>query len=288
MDISALESFIAVAQYQSFSKASEHLFVTQPAISKRVAGLEAELKTQLFNRINRQISLTDAGKRLLPKAQELVNQAKDMQRYASNLNEDISGPLSVAISHHTALYRLPPILSKFNSLYPKVNLDIRFEDSEQAFSSVERGDIEFAVITLPSELPASLHSEVVWQDPLNIVVGLDHALQAKDSVTLKQLAKYPCVLPTSDTETHQIMQREFERAGLVMNVQMSTNNLQSLKMLVSAGIGWSLLPKTMLDNDVHVLNSGQTLTRHLGLVLHRKRSLSNAAQAMKRLLNDQQ
>ena len=89
MDISSLQAFIAVARNESFSKASEQLFVTQPAISKRVAALEEELGTQLFNRIARQISLTEAGKQLLPKAQELVHQAEDMQRYASNLNDDI-------------------------------------------------------------------------------------------------------------------------------------------------------------------------------------------------------
>ena len=89
MDISALQAFIAVARYRSFSMASDSLFVTQPAISKRVAALEYELGTQLFNRIARQISLTDAGKQLLPKAQEVVNQAEDLQRYASNLKHRI-------------------------------------------------------------------------------------------------------------------------------------------------------------------------------------------------------
>jgi len=73
------------------------------------------------------------------------------------------------------------------------------------------------------------------------------------------------------------MLREFNQQGLTMNVQMSTNNLQSLKMLVVAGIGWSLLPKTMLDQDLSVLNVGEKLERKLGVVLHRKRSLSNAA-----------
>ena len=98
MDISALQAFIAVARYESFSKASEALFITQPAVSKRVASLEDELGAQLFNRIARQISLTEAGKQLLPKAQDLVHQAEDMQRYASNFQDEISGNLSLAIA----------------------------------------------------------------------------------------------------------------------------------------------------------------------------------------------
>ncbi|MCL4132942.1 UNVERIFIED_CONTAM: hypothetical protein GTU68_038572 [Idotea baltica] len=284
MDISSLQAFIAVARCESFSKASEQLFITQPAVSKRVAGLEEELGTKLFNRINRQISLTEAGKQLLPKAHDLVNQAADMQRYATNLHEDIAGTLSISISHHIALYRMPPILREFNQLHPHVELDIHFEDSDQAFNAVEHGDIEFAVITLPSELPLNLQSEVAWTDDLHIVVGLEHPLAQEKHLDLVRLSEYPCVLPSVETETHQIMQRAFAEQDLTMTVQMNTNNLQSLRMLVVAGIGWSLLPTTMLDQDLHSLDCAENLTRDLGVVVHRKRSLSNAAQAMKQLL----
>ena len=284
MDISALQAFIAVARNGSFSKASEQLFVTQPAISKRVAALEEELGTQLFNRIARQISLTEAGKQLLPKAQDLVHQAEDMQRYASNLNDDISGNLSIAISHHIGLYRMPPILKEFNLRHPKVQLDIRFEDSDQAFSAVEHGDIEFAVITLPNQLPEKLIKETIWQDQLNIMVGLEHPLSNQSEISLEVLAAYQCVLPDKETETHKIIDRQFKELGLEMKVQMETNNLETLKMLVGAGLGWSLLPKTMVDESLRVLIIETALTRELGVVVHRKRSLSNAANALLNLV----
>ena len=284
MDISALQAFIAVARNGSFSKASEQLFVTQPAISKRVAALEEELGTQLFNRIARQISLTEAGTQLLPKAQDLVHQAEDMQRYASNLNDDISGNLSIAISHHIGLHRMPPILKEFNLRHPKVQLDIRFEDSDQAFSAVEHGDIEFAVITLPNELPEKLIKETIWQDQLNIMVGLEHPLSNQSEISVEVLAAYQCVLPDKETETHKIIDRQFKELGLEMKVQMETNNLETLKMLVGAGLGWSLLPKTMVDESLRVLIIETALTRELGVVVHRKRSLSNAANALLNLV----
>ena len=286
MDILALQAFIAVARHESFSKASEHLFVTQPAISKRVAGLESELGTQLFNRIARQISLTEAGKQLLPKAQDLVDQAEDMQRYASNLNQDISGNLSVAIAHHIGLHRMPPILKEFNQRYPKVALDIRFEDSDQAFDLVQQGDIEFAIITLPRELPKKLSKEVVWTDALNVVVSGDHELSSFDKVDLAQIANYPCVLTSKDTETYKVVRREFDERSLLLNVQMETNNLETLKMLVGAGLGWSLLPQTMTDKSLSVLDVNAKLIRELGLVVHKKRSLSNAAKELRSLINE--
>jgi DNA-binding transcriptional LysR family regulator len=284
LDISALQAFIAVARHESFSKASEQLFVTQPAISKRVASLEDDLGTQLFNRIARQISLTEAGKQLLPKAQDIVHQAEDMQRYASNLNQEISGNLSVAIAHHIGLHRMPPVLREFNLRHPKVTLDIRFEDSDQAHTGVEHGDIEFAVITLPKTLPDKLIKETVWLDELDIMVSNDHVLADQPALNLSILSEYPCVLTSPDTETHQVIRREFQAQGLSFNVQMQTNNLETLKMLTMAGLGWSLLPKTMSDKSLKALDVGLELSRELGLVIHSKRSLSNAALALKSLI----
>lgn len=274
-----------MARYKSFSKASDYLFVTQPAVSKRVASLEAELGVELFNRIARTVSLTEAGKQLLGRAQELVNQADELQRYASNLNEDISGNLSISVSHHIGLHRMPPVLRSFNERYPDVNLDIRFEDSDQAFNSVEQGDIEFAVITLPQILPAKINAQVVWVDELHIVASQDHDLAKKSKVTLSDLARYSCVLPSRDTETHQIMLRLFSSSDLEMKLQMETNSLETLKMLVGAGIGWSLLPSSMLkDSELLVVDVGYSLRRNLGMVFHSKRSLSNAARALSDLI----
>ena len=284
MDIASLQAFIAVARHKSFSKASDHLFITQPAVSKRVAALEEQLGTQLFNRIARQISLTEAGKQLLPKAQDLVAHADDMQRYASNLNDDISGNLSVAISHHIGLHRMPPVLKEFNLRFPKVQLDILFEDSDRAFHAVEQGDIEFAVITLPSELPDKLRMQAVWIDELNVVVGIDHPLAKQSAVDLSQLSAYSSVLPSRDTETHKIVLREFEERNLALQVQMETNNLETLKMLATAGLGWSLLPKSMNDASLKVLDIGVRMSRELGLVIHGRRSLSNAASELKSLI----
>lgn len=297
MDISSLQAFVAVARCGSFSDASEILFITQPAVSKRVASLEQELGVKLFNRIARQTSLTEAGRQLFPRAEELIVQADDMQRYASNLSEDISGKLSVAISHHIGLRRMPPILKAFNKKHTAVTLDIRFEDSDQGFSEVERGDIEFAVITLPSELSNTLDKQLIWVDDLHIVVSRDHPLaqyefkpgskskqNTNNALNLTQLADYACVLPSKDTETHQIILREFVARDLPLKVQMETNNLETLKMLATAGLGWSLLPSSMVDSSMVRLDVGLSLQRELGMVLHSKRSLSNAAKALKLMI----
>lgn len=284
MDITSLQAFIAVARHQSFSKASESLFVTQPAISKRVAALEDELKTELFNRVSRQISLTESGKVLLPQAKAIVQQADELQRIASSLNQEVRGSLSIAIAHHIGLHRMPPILARFSEEYPDVELGLRFEDSDQAFHLVEQGDIEFAVITLPSELPKALSSQTIWQDELAIMVSAAHQLATQPVTSVSALAEHACLLPETETETYQIISRIFESQKRDLMVQMQTNNLETLKMLTAAGLGWSLLPTIMADETVTMLKIDHALQRKLGLVTHQKRSLSKPAQVFKEML----
>lgn len=286
MDISSLDAFIAVARHNSFSQAAQQLHLTQPAVSKRVAALEQELGIELFHRVARQVSLTEAGRALLVKASELVDLADDMKRYAANLSSDISGTLSIAIAHHIGLHRMPPILQQFSQRYSQVALDIHFEDSDQAMQKVEQGEIEFAVITLPNQLSDKLSMEAVWCDPLEIVVGLQHALAQQPTVSIEQLREYPCVIPEQFTETYRIINQAVALADEPLQVQLMSNNLESLKMLVGAGIGWSALPKTLLDDSLHALPLSLDLERQLGMVFHKKRSLSNAAQALVDLICD--
>lgn len=290
MEISALQAFIAVAEQQSFSRASETLFITQSAISKRIAALEDELGLPLFNRVNRQISLTEAGKQLLPKAQELIDQTEDMRRFATNLVSDISGDLKIGASHHVSLYRLPPILSDFATQFSNVDLDIRFGESDVLCAEVERGAIELALVTLPSNLAPNLSAEVLWRDPLRIVVSSNHVLADLQSVKPTRLAKFAAVLPTPETETHKIAARAFAQNNLSLAVQMATNNLETLKMLVKSGLGWSLLPESMVvdDSELDSLElddpNWRNFERQLGCITHRKRSLSNPAKAMQELV----
>lgn len=280
-----LNAFIEVARYQSFSLAAEALFLTQPAISKRITALEEELGTPLFNRINRSVSLTEAGRLLLPRAQTLRNEMEDMRRFASNLSGDVHGVLTMGTSHHIGLHRLPPILSEFNLRYSAVQLDLRFVESEEACQAVERGELEMAVATLPAELPEQLSAQVIWHDPLYIVAPLDHPLNQAHPASLEQLVQHRCVLPSKDTYTYQVISQALQPLNADLKVYITTNHLETLKMLVSAGFGWSLLPETLLDEKLVIVETALKLQRELGVITHRKRTLSNAARGMLGILS---
>ena len=286
MDLASLNAFIAIAETGSFSLAGERLHLTQPAVSKRLASLESQLDVRLFDRLGREISLTEAGRALLPRAYQILNVLDDTRRALTNLNGDISGRLSLATSHHIGLHRLPPMLRAFTRAYPEVTLDIRFLDSEIAYDEVLHGRAELAVITLAPQTAAPIRASKVWDDPLDFVVAPEHPLAHKRDVSLADIADFPAVFPGGNTFTHHIAQRLFEREGLTPNIAMSTNYMETIKMMVSIGIAWSVLPRTMLDEQVVRLPlPGIQLSRQLGYITHTERTLSNAAKAFMALLD---
>ena len=285
MDIPNLNAFVSVADSGSFSEASEHLFLTQPAISKRVSALETELDIRLFDRIGRKVTLTEAGTALLSRARNILQQVEDSKRAIQNLSGHIAGKLSIGTSHHIGLHRLPPVLRAFTSAYPEVELDLHFMDSEEACNAIEHGDLELGIVTLPLAPAKVLQTYEVWPDPLDIVVNLSHPLTHEKKITTKQLANYSAILPTRGTYTRQIFEHTMRKHKLKLNVGLSTNYLETIKMMVSVGLGWSVLPRSMINKELKTLHiEGINLERQLGIVWHSGHTLSNAAQAMSNIL----
>ena len=288
MDLATLNAFIAIAELGSFSEAAERLHLTQPAVSKRIASLEQQLSVRLFDRLGREVSLTEAGRALLPRAYQILNVLDDTRRALTNLNGEISGRLTLATSHHIGLHRLPPLLRAFTRAHPQVALDIQFLDSEVAYEEVLHGRAELAVITLAPETREPVHAVAVWDDPLDFVAAPEHPLARSKAISLADVAHHPAVFPGGNTFTHHIVRRLFEAQGLTPNIAMSTNYLETIKMMVSIGLAWSVLPRTMLYEQVARLPlPGIQLTRQLGYISHTERTLSNAARAFMNLLDAQ-
>lgn len=281
MDISALQAFLAIAETGSFSRAAERIYLTQPAISKRIALLEEELGAKLFDRVGRGVQLTPAGQALAARARTLLKDFDDVRRVITNLAGTIGGELRLAMSHHVGLHRLPPALQRFHDSYPDVRLDLRFMDSEQACQAVAQGELEVAIVTLPPHAEATLKLEPVWDDPLDFVVGREHILARETSVTPRRLLEFPAILPGQGTYTREVILSALGNLRSRVQIGMATNYLEVLKMLAAIGLGWSALPRTMIDDSLKVVQIGKMkIGRRLGIVTHNARTLSNAAQAM--------
>jgi DNA-binding transcriptional LysR family regulator len=287
MDIAELKAFVIVAETGSFSVAAERLFITQPAVSKRIAALETELGSPLFDRIGRSIQLTEAGTSLLPQSHEILARIGDLKRTASNLNDYVTGSLNMATSHHIGLHRLPPALRQFTQRYPDVELSLEFLASEVACDAVLAGRLEMAIVTLPKTADPQLSVMEVWTDPLYLVTGLDHPLVQQKTVKAEQLVAYPAILPGPNTVTRAEVVQALGVHANNLNVRMTSNYLEVLKTLASIGLGWSALPKTMIDDSLSMVHVKKIeIKRRLGIVSHRQRTLSNAAQRMIKTIQD--
>jgi len=275
MNFHDLATFITVAQEASFSNAAAALHITQPAVSKRIQALEQRFGARLFDRVGKQVHLTQAGAALMPQAQLMLATLADTEKQLHNLAQNVAGTLTLATSHHIGLHRLAPVLRRFVSQYPQVQMNISFEDSEVAHNRVRQGRSEVAVVTLNPEGEQQLQSQVIWKDPL-VFVASPHSPQ---NVSLAWLADQPCVLPGAGTFTGRIVLQRFSEQDLLLTPTMSTNYLETIGMLVNVGLGWSVLPRSMVG-ELSVLSVDcAPMSRTLGYVTNPARTLSNAASA---------
>lgn len=280
MNLAAFEAFIKVMETGSISLAADQLFITQPAVTKRIHSLEDYFGVKLFESAGRGIQATHAAHSLLPKVKNWLNELSEIHHTLSHEHDQVQGRLKIGTSHHIGLHHLPKPLRDYVQQFPDVTLDVHFVDSEQAHEQVLAGDLELAFLTLPPQGDERLKYLTIWNDPLVFVVAPFHPLAQKQDIELQDLLEYPSLLPSSQTYTSQITLQAFEKHGLKPKITMSNNPLESIRMLVSIGLGWSVLPKTLLNQDLTQLQLEVDLNRQLGIVWHPARIQSKAAKAL--------
>lgn len=287
MNTTNLTTFITVMQTGSISGAAEKLFITQPAVSKRIKNLEDEFKVTLFDTLGRGIVPTAAANELLPHAKRWLDDYDNFKINIQNSQQTISGKLVIGTSHHIGLHHLAPVLKQFIQTYPSVQLEVHFVDSEAAHKAVLDGELSLAFLTLPPVYDKRLTYHTLWSDPLFFVTGTLSSLAQKTNVTLEQLAHYSAILPAANTFTSQITLAEFAKQNLKPYATMTTNPLESIRMLVSVGLGWSVLPQTLINQElacIDMADEALELQRYLGVVVNPSLTRSASVDALMQML----
>src|SRR3569833_1032840 len=187
----------------------------------------------------------------------------------------------LVVAQAASFSRAAEVLRRDSTLHPAVEWDLHFLDSETACAAVSQGELELAVITLPMSPPPELTTVPICPDPLCFVCGPTPALANVRQIAAKDLVRHPALLPARLTTTREILEQAFAPLAAHIKTSLSTNYLETLKTMASIGLGWSLLPRTLVDDSLHEFKvRGVQLKRTLGVVHHRARTLSNAAREM--------
>lgn len=283
VDSAQILAFLAVSEQGSFSQAARVLHITQPAVSKRIAQLEDHVGAPLFDRLARRVDLTEWGERLMPAALQYRLALEEIASTSLGDGESLTGRLRIALSHYAGLHVLPDTLSRFSQQHPAVLLDLRFVNSEEALTAVAQGNVLLAYGTL-GDTAHPVKQTPLWEERMQPMVARRHfATSTPIFEDLRSLAqRLPVILPAAHTTTRQSIDRWLHQAGIAPLAVMEVNQLDSIALLVGTGIGWSVLPETLHNEQLALIEPGDgppPPRRRLGLIVHRDRPLSRAALA---------
>lgn len=232
-----LSYFVTAGEMKSITAASERLHISQPSISSAISQLEAEFEVQLFFR-HQGLSLTPAGERILPAARDLLEQARLLQDLAYDITSTIAGPLRVGAFRTFAPLLLPDLCTAFTGAYPKVSIET-FEDNEaELVAKVRKAQLDIALTYEQKDV--DLNFEVLAVLPTYVLLPSDHEFAGRSGLRLSDVAGLPFVLldlPVSKDYFFSL----FEKLDLSPNVVARSDQPETVRGYVGAGLGYSLL-----------------------------------------------
>lgn len=212
-----LKVFQSVARNLSFTKASQELFISQPAITKHIQELESTYQTRLFDRQGGKISLTESGQLLLEHCERILEEYRKLEYEMHLLHNQYTGELRLGASTTIAQYVLPPMLGTFISKFPQVELSLLNGNTREMEAALQEHRIDLALVEGVTRLP-NLRYTPFLEDELVVVVRTGSHLPVDDEITPQQLARLPLVLRERGSGTLDV----FERAMLQHNIKLST------------------------------------------------------------------
>lgn len=187
MDINKLKAFICVAKYQNFTKASEELFISQPALSKKIADFENEINVKLLIRNNRNVTLTPAGTALYNEAPAILNIMDDLTQKVQRISRNPNRRLSIACSG-TEFKRFFPLIHEFQQTYPDIDISLRWCSSHVLKQLLLSNTIDFGFqLSMEVASEEQVDSLLFYRDQLDIIVSNFHPLSSASSVKLEEL-----------------------------------------------------------------------------------------------------
>src|SRR5947209_7241657 len=291
MEITQIETFLAVASFGGFHRAAEALRVSQPAVSSRIKALEESLGVMLFVRTRNTLTLSTAGRVLRPYAEQLLKTASVARQAVHELQPGSDTPLQIAAGLSISVYFLPDVLKKFQPAFPTVNISIRPGHSKEVLEMVLNEEAE---IGLARSLQHPMIETIsLRDDPLLLVAHPVQGPTRARHARLEQVAAWPLIFYERGSSDWTLTHSLFRRAGLVPNIAFEVDTIETAKRMVERGLGSAFLPQLAVGREIRAgkllaikLLDAEPLGRSLDVIHPRHRPLRGQAQAFLQALKE--
>lgn len=241
MELSTLRSVVTLAETANYSRAAERLFITQPALSQQISGLEAELGLKLFERTTRRVTLTRAGEEFVRRARQILEEADQLSQSMDLCRREMLGSLSVGLLSTLSHLNIPEYISGFQALYPNIRIKFQIAWSSALIDQVLHRELDAAITNIHIEnnkADPRLNVRVFSEDVITVLCSRKRKIARRDFVTMEDLADEPVIANEKSTSIRMSMESIFAASGVHPPVIVCTcPDMESLIGMVRANIG---------------------------------------------------
>jgi DNA-binding transcriptional LysR family regulator len=285
-----LQVFVAVVREGSLGAAAVKLNLSQSATSQSLSDLERQLNVMLFERLGRRLLLNDVGRRLLPRAEALLNDLDQFVDAACEPEGHLQGSLNIAASATIGNYLLPPLVGRFVERYPQVDLNMRLLNTDEVVGDIMRFEADLGMIEGQCT-ESRLASEVWRQDEMVIICSPGHRLAQSGQLSDQDLNSEHWVLRESGSGTRAMFEAAIVHRAERLKVRMELSQHEAIKQAVRAGFGLGCMSRLTVAGELQrgelvSLENDLQLTRTFSLIWHPDRYRSPVWQAFKVFLRE--
>ncbi len=281
INVDLLRTFLAVAQHGHLGHAAEALAADQSTVSRKIARLEEEVGVAFFERVGRNIRLTRAGARFASRAERVLTELREAVDEASGAASVDSGEVRVGFLHTVGARWLPERIARFLEIHPHVRFTLSDGTSTEVINGLLEGAYDLGIVGPPPTGNRELEIRPLFRERVAVVVPSNHRLVGRSSVTLRELADEPLILPRSRHGMRKVVDDAFEREGITEKVAYEGDDFTIIQGLVEAGLGVTLMPMPLPlpSHKVAVIPLRQPpIARTMALCWDRRRTLPPAVQ----------
>ena len=242
MSLKKYEAFVRTVELGSLTKAAQSLGSTQSRISHILSDLEAEYGFSLLRRSRGGIELTEAGRLVLPKMQEILSKEQALAECVDEIRNANAGTVRVGVFTSVAVHWLPGMIRSFQAEHPGAHLEMRNGDYHDVDQWLREGSVDLGFVTLPA--PAGMRTIPLAEDPLVAILPRDHRLARLEQIPIEELGQDPFIslLQSSDHDIH----RALDNAGVHPNIKFTTKDDYAILAMVELGLGISIVPQLLI------------------------------------------